>query len=259
MIRRASSSWRRFAIDHFARREYRLAGSVPYVSFTFDDFPRTALTEGGRILSDCGVRGTYFVSFQLLNTESVSGPIASLGDVSAVLEAGHELGCHTFGHVDGSVVSAAEFERSIEANRTALADSQLDTCFQSFAYPLNGPAVATKRVAGSRFSVCRGGGQTFNHGVIDLSLLRAYFLDGRTRGRMDEIAELLDRNARANGWLVFATHDVADRPSPYGWDRSAFAELVRRAVGSGARVLPLSHVCADVGIPSRGGPAVSAS
>ena len=31
------------------------------VSFTFDDFPRTALEIGGRILEDAGVRGTYTV------------------------------------------------------------------------------------------------------------------------------------------------------------------------------------------------------
>lgn len=259
MIRRASSSWRRFAIDHFARREHRLAGSVPYVSFTFDDFPRTALTEGGRILSDYGVRGTYFVSLQLLNTDSVSGPIASLGDLSALLDAGHELGCHTFGHVDGSVVSAAEFERSIEANRRELASSQLDTHFDSFAYPLNGPDVDAKRIAGRRFSACRGGGQTLNHGTIDLNLLRSYFLDARTNGRMAEIQALIDRNAGANGWLIFATHDVTDHPSPYGWDPSAFAEVVRRAVASGARVLPVSRVCTEVGIPSRVDSAVSAS
>jgi peptidoglycan/xylan/chitin deacetylase (PgdA/CDA1 family) len=247
-FRRVSGGWRRFAIERFARRDFRLPGNVPYVSFTFDDFPLTALTEGGRRLAAHGARGTYFVSFQLLDRDSVSGRIASVRDLRTLLGEGHELGCHTFGHLDGSVVTAAEFEQSIERNRSALADSGLDTRFDVFAYPLNGPAVGTKRAAGRRFAGCRAGGQTFNHGVVDRSLLKAYFLDGRTRGRMTEIADLIARNAAANGWLIFATHDVSAQPSEYGCDAAEFEAIVRLSVESGARVLPMTRVCAELGI-----------
>jgi peptidoglycan/xylan/chitin deacetylase (PgdA/CDA1 family) len=248
LIRRASNGWRRFAIEHFARRNFRLSANVPYVSFTFDDFPRTALTEGGRILREHGVRGTYFVSFQLLDTDTVSGRVASLPDLESVLHDGHELGCHTFNHVDGSVVSAAEFERSIEANRFALATSGLDAHFETFAYPLNGPAVPTKKVAGARFTGCRGGGQTFNHDVVDLSLLKAYFLDGRSRDRLSEIRELIERNAAARGWLIFATHDVCTGPSDYGYTPDDFSRIVDLSQRSGARVLTMSQVCQQLGV-----------
>src|SRR5262249_26523839 len=158
----------------------------------------------------------YFVSFQLLNTASVSGQIASLPDLEALLNDGHELGCHTFAHLDGSVVSAAEFERSIDENRTALVESGLKDRLDVFAHPLNGAAVSTKKIPAARFGGCRGGGQTFNDGVIDLNLLNAYFLDGRSRGPIDEIADLIERNAASKGWLIFATHDVTARPSAYG-------------------------------------------
>ena len=247
-FQRVSGGWRRFAIERFARREFPLPGNAPYVSFTFDDFPVTALTEGGRQLVAHGARGTYFVSFELLDRDSASGRIASVGDLQTLLREGHELGCHTFSHLDGSVVTAAEFERSIERNRSALADSGLDARFDVFAYPLNGPAVGTKRAAGRRFAGCRAGGQTFNHGVVDLSLLKAYFLDGRTRGRMTEIADLIAQNAAAKGWLIFATHDVSARPSEYGCDAAEFEAIVRLSVESGARVLPMTRVCAELGI-----------
>jgi hypothetical protein len=246
MIRRAANRLRRFAIEHFARREARLPGDVPYISFTFDDFPRTALNEGGPILMDGGVRGTYFVSFQLLDTETVSGRVASLDDLKSLINDGHELGCHTFNHVDGSIVSADEFERSIEANRSALARSGLPTQFETFAYPLNGPTVFTKRVAGARFSGCRGGGQTFNHDVVDLSLLKAYFLDSKSRGRMTEVEGLIRRNAAAKGWLIFATHDVCPSPSDWGCEPRVFEGIVKCALDSGARVLPMTHVCREL-------------
>jgi len=257
MIRRAANRWRRFSVEHFARRDFRLPGDVAYVSFTFDDFPRTALTEGGRILRDHGVRGTYFVSFQLLDTDSVSGRIVSLDDLHRTLRDGHELGCHTFSHVDGSVVAADEFARSIDANRAALASSPLETHFDTFAYPLNGPAVPTKKVAGGRFIGCRGGGQTFNADVIDLSLLKAYFLDARSRPRMAEVTQLIARNADNKGWLIFASHDVRTTPSDYGWNPTDFAHIVNLSLRSGAHVLPMKDVCAALGLARRGVAAAS--
>lgn len=239
---------RKFIVERLVRRNFRLACGVAYVSFTFDDYPRTALTEGGRILVEHGVRGTYFVSLGLLGTESVSGPIAGWTDLAATVEQGHELGCHTFDHVDGSTVSAAEFARSIETNRIALEHSVLGTQFRSFAYPLNGPALSTKKVAGRRFVACRGGGQRFNRGVIDLNLLQAYFLDSRSRSRGDEVSALIAANAESRGWLIFATHDVSDTPSRYGCDTASFEKTVRLAVASGARVLPVAQVCRELGL-----------
>jgi peptidoglycan/xylan/chitin deacetylase (PgdA/CDA1 family) len=252
MITRAANRWRRFATEHFARREFRLPGDVPYVSFTFDDFPRTALTEGGRILTDRRIRGTYFVSFNLLETNSVSGPVASLRDLHSLLDDGHELGCHTFDHADGSVVSAIQFKRSIDANQSALINSGLTVRFETFAYPLNGPAWLTKKVAGSCFTGCRGGGQTFNEQVADLSLLKAYFLDRRSHDRMDEIRDLIERNAAARGWLIFATHDVGSQPSVYGCAADRFASIVDMSVRSGAQVLPMRDVYGRLGITCAG-------
>jgi peptidoglycan/xylan/chitin deacetylase (PgdA/CDA1 family) len=248
MVERISNAWRRRAIQRFARRDFRLPGNAAYVSFTFDDFPRSALTQGGRILRDHDARGTYFLSFELLDTDSVSGRIASYADLEALLIEGHELGCHTFGHLDGSQVPAVEFERSIAANRTALATSALDAQFHVFAYPLNGPAVSTKKIAGHNFLACRGGGQTFNRDVIDLNLLKAYFVDQRTWGSLDEISRLIDENASAGGWLIFATHDVVDAPSAYGCTPAYFEQIVRLARSSGAKLLPMTNVCRELGV-----------
>jgi peptidoglycan/xylan/chitin deacetylase (PgdA/CDA1 family) len=248
VIRRLANKWRRFSTEHFVRREVRLNGDVPYVSFTFDDFPRTALTTGGRILVQHGVRGTYFVSFGLLDSEGVSGQIASVADVHAAVQDGHDLGCHTFDHLDGSEVPADVFERSIKKNRSALATSAIDTPFQVFAYPLNGPALGTKRVAGSYFASSRGGGQTFNRDVVDVNLLKAYFIDERSRDNLEEVAGLLESNAAAKGWLIFATHDVADQPSPYGCAPDYFDKVVRLSICSGANVLPITQVCREIGV-----------
>ena len=248
VIRRLSAKWRRFSIESFGRRDFTLSTDVPYVSFTFDDFPRTALTEGGTILRGHGVTGTYFVSLQLLGKPSPSGPIATPDDVKALLADGHELGCHTYEHLDGCHSSVDEFERSIRQNRVALADVAPGATFPVFAYPLNGPVLSIKRAVGKHFVGCRGGGQTFNSGVTDLNLLKAYFLDWRNRGNADVVREVVERNAAERGWLIFATHDVAPEPSRYGCYPDFFENAVRLSISSGARVVPMMEACAALGI-----------
>ena len=249
--RRVWNKWRRFSIGRYARRDFRLTSDVPYVSFTFDDFPRTALVEGGRILTEQGASGTYFVSFQLLGRPSVSGPIASHVDLQTLVQGGHELGCHTFEHLDGRRSTADAFERSLEANRRALADAVPGATFSTFAYPLDGPVLSIKKAVAKHFDGCRFGGQSFNTGVVDLNLLKAYFLDERNRGDLAAVRQVVEQNALARGWLIFATHDVAPSPSQYGCDPAYFEEVVRLAVQSGARVLPMSRVLQELHVASR--------
>ena len=246
---RLSGKWRRFSVDRFGRRTFTLRTDVPYVSFTFDDFPRTALTEGGRILARHGARGTYFVSMRLLGQLSVSGPIASSEDLKALLAEGHELGCHTFDHLDGKHEGVAAFERSIQRNREALAAVAPGAELSVFAYPLDGPVLTVKRAVGRHFVGCRGAGQAFNAGTIDLNLLKAYFLDWRNQDSLGEVRAIIERNAAERGWLILATHDVAAAPSKYGYTPDAFDEVVGMAVRSGARVVPMTRACEGLGIP----------
>jgi peptidoglycan/xylan/chitin deacetylase (PgdA/CDA1 family) len=195
-----------------------------------------------------GVRGTFFVSMQLLGKPSPSGPIATADDVKALLADGHQLGCHTYEHLDGCNSSVDAFERSIRQNRAALGDIVPDTDLPVFAYPLNGPVLNIKRAVGKHFVGCRGGGQTFNSGVIDLNLLKAFFLDWRNRGDLEAVRDVVKRNAAECGWLIFATHDVADEPSRYGCQPDFFEEAIRLSLASGARVVPMMEACEAVGI-----------
>jgi peptidoglycan/xylan/chitin deacetylase (PgdA/CDA1 family) len=42
-------------------RPARLAGLRPVGSITFDDFPKSAWTQGGAVLAKHGMRGTYYI------------------------------------------------------------------------------------------------------------------------------------------------------------------------------------------------------
>ncbi len=220
------------------RRPIAIRTERPLVSFTFDDFPRTALLSGGAILKRYGASGTFYTALGLLGEDSVSGQLFILDDLKRALDDGHELGCHTFSHLDSWHTDPTVFEESIVRNRIALNEIAPKIQFKSFSYPLSTPHPMVKRAASRHFLCCRGGGQKINAGTADLNQLSAFFLE-KAKGDLQSIKELIDRNKRERGWVIFATHDVSSNPSPYGCTPEFFENVVRYAQESGAQIVPV--------------------
>lgn len=246
MLNRIAGKCRRIVSNRFCRRMVAIKSTTPFISFSFDDAPRTAFSLGGDILKANGARATFFVSLGLLDSESPSGTIASKDELCNAVKEGHELGCHTFDHRDPWKTPTKVFEQSVFKNRQALAKVLPNTLFSTFAYPLCGPIPATKRQVGKLFNCCRGGGQTFNVGTADFNLLKAFFLDFRNRDNIDIVRRLIDWNSDCQGWLIFATHDVTDSPSPYGCTKEFFEKIVAYSVRSGACLLPVGKACQEL-------------
>jgi len=220
-------------------RPLAIAGGQPFISFTFDDFPRSALHTGGAILERFGLRGTYYASLGLMGKTAPTGDLFTPADATAVVRRGHELGCHTFDHRHSWDTDTRVFTRSLLENSSALETLVPGARFNTFSYPISPPRPLTKRAVGARFACARGGGQTFNAGTADLNYLRAYFLE-KTRHDPAAIKDVIDQNRRARGWLIFATHDVADVHTPYGCTPALFEEIVVCSLKSGARVVPVT-------------------
>lgn len=244
LIRRAIGKGRRELATRFQRRELLIDGDRPVVSFTFDDAPCSAFELGGDILRAHGVRATYYVSLGLLGRPGEVGAIGGRGHLVRAVETGHELGCHTFDHLDAWHASARQFIASVDANREALRQLLPGYAFRSFAYPKSGAKLSVKAALEERFDCCRGGGQTFNAGATDLNLLRACFLDRRAGVDRRSVHALIEANAERCGWLIFAAHDISNRESSFTCTTGFFETVVRRAVNSGARVLPVAAACA---------------
>jgi len=222
----------------FFRRDFTIETEWPLISFTFDDFPRSALLVGGLILKRFDLSGTYYVSLGLLGTEAPTGQIATADDVRSAHELGHELGCHTFPHCDPWRTTPEQYEAAVIENRVALSRVIPGATFQSFAYPIGDPAPLAKARVARHFLCCRGGGQTINAGKADLNRLSAYFLE-KSRDKIQAVKDVIDQNRERRGWLIFATHDVSESPTPYGCTPAFFEEVVQYAVCSGARIMPV--------------------
>lgn len=227
------------------RRLGTMTNTRPLVSFTFDDVPKSSCTLGREILEGFGFRATYYLSLSLMDSEYSIGPAFSRIDLGQIVASGHEIGSHTFGHLDAWSTPAGVFEASLQENQRALDAACPGRVFKTFSYPLSTPHPRIKKVAGDHFLCCRGGGQTFNLRTVDLNLLKSYFIDGRNRDDLDGLKKIVDTNCEKRGWLIFSTHDIDGHPSPYGCSPRIFEDLVRHADRSGAGVMPVSEVCSS--------------
>jgi peptidoglycan/xylan/chitin deacetylase (PgdA/CDA1 family) len=210
----------------------------PLISFTFDDFPSSALSIGGSILKSHGASGTYYASLGLLGRVTETGVMFREKDLHCLIEQGHELGCHTYGHCHAWNTPWAVFEESIRKNLNALQRLFPGASLPTLSYPISVPRAGNKEAASKHFACCRSGGQTFNVGETDLNCLSAYFVE-QGRDHPEQIFRMIEQTCRRGGWLIFATHDVAERPTPWGCTPELFEEVVRSSISSGACILPV--------------------
>jgi peptidoglycan/xylan/chitin deacetylase (PgdA/CDA1 family) len=252
-LNRFRHRYRRELSQNFARWSSTFEISRPIISFTFDDFPRNAATTGRKILGQFDVLATYYLSFGLAGSSAPTGQIFERAEVEALVAGGHELGCHTFDHCHAWDTDARTFAASLDRNKSELQKTFPGLAFQTMSYPISCPNPGVKRVAMKRFAACRGGDQTFNSKSIDRNDLKAFFLE-KVRSDLNKVRSVIAQNEEANGWLIFATHDVSESPTPYGCTPRFFEEVVAAAANSRAVILPvhqaLQRVLAGSAVPN---------
>jgi peptidoglycan/xylan/chitin deacetylase (PgdA/CDA1 family) len=240
---RINGKYRRTLATNFCRRVVLIKSPVPIVSFSFDDAPKTAFKMGGAILNSIGAKATYYLSLGLLGQKTEVGKIATPDDLALAVDEGHELGCHSYDHLDAWHTTKQHYMESVISNRKALFSILPNEKFESFAYPKSGPTLSVKYELQNYFLCCRGGGQVANIGHFDLNLVKSYFIDRRLNLDFDTIKQSIDNNTQNNGWLIFSTHDVSDEPSIYGCNSNLLQRVVEYSAQSGALLLPVSKAC----------------
>lgn len=213
----------------------------PMISFTFDDFPISAAEHGAECLSRFDLKGTFYACSGLAGQRNITGELYTEKHLSALVDAGHEIGAHTHTHLDCATNPLKTTIADIDQNMTWL--NSLNVAPTSFAYPYGETTVPLKQRLDPMFSTARGILPGINRKGSDLTQLRSMELtpDAWTHRRAAEAIEAVNRNG---GWLVFFTHDVRNDPSPFGVQPSVLETLARQARDSGAAVLPVFEAAA---------------
>ena len=227
------------------RRPAKVALARPMVSFSFDDAPATACEAGARVLEARGLRGTYYFAAGLAGRDGPMGRYAT-GEVARRLhEAGHEIGCHTYSHLDCGQSSRATTLADVDRNAESLAAWGAGEPV-SFAYPYGDVAAPAKTALSGRFKTLRA----LHHGLIadgaDLNQAPAVGIEGEDG---EAVAQTWMYKAKARkALLILYTHDVADEPSQWGCTTTALERLVDHALAEGFEVVTVAEGARRLGL-----------
>jgi peptidoglycan/xylan/chitin deacetylase (PgdA/CDA1 family) len=229
----------------FCSRLVPLGNRGPIVTFSFDDFPRTALTNGASIIERYGGRATYYVAMGLLGKENDVGRQFCGADLENLIERGHELASHTFSHLSAQRTALGKFRRDVDHGEHAIRESIAVGPSNNFAYPYGEVTLRAKSQLGPCMRSCRGTCSGFNGPQVDLNLLRSNSLYGDIE-KADAARQLILENENRRSWLIFYSHDVADKPSRFGCTPALLESVVSFAAERGTRVMTVAEVVTEL-------------
>lgn len=210
----ALSRGTKLAYERIFARRIAINLKRPIYTFTFDDVPASAMTNGVPILESVGVLATFYVAGKF-GEKGEGDRFLCLDAVAQLHQSGHHIGCHTYTHYRLSDGSAREMCWDALQNRLVLGETLGGAPIEHFSYPFGRLTLSTKRLLNREYKTLRGNRTGINHGVVDLTFLRSTKLYSKTLDRK-HIREIISNNANLSGWLIFYTHGVDAEPTP--WD-----------------------------------------
>ena len=245
ILRSQLGKMRRGLLCALYRRTISLSDRGPIVSFTFDDFPRSACSVGAPILERFGARGTYYAAAGLANTSTDLGDLFAEDDIHSLMDRGHEIASHTFHHSSCRSIPLSDFQADVREGMKAI-ELLTGSNSKNFAYPYGHVTLATKKVLAAGLRSARSIIPGINEPDVDLNLLRANSLYGGIEASQ-WVQALILQNVRQKGWLIFYTHDVRPKPSQYGCTPELFEFAVSQAAGSRCQISTVSEVLSQIG------------
>lgn len=235
-------------VPRLQRKSRALRNGRPIISFTFDDFPSSAIRVGGPLLQRHDVRATFYVAMGLMRPPADDGEASfTADDLREVAAQGHEIACHTYSHLDCAVTSPDSLQRDLDRNAAAVAEVLPGYRMTNFAYPYGNVDFASKRLLGERFDTARGIRTGINAGDADMALTTAHQLyEGEAN--FVRALDLIRKNERRQGWLIFFTHDVQPDPSPFGTRPEELERVLAAARASDSDILTVRDAVAASGV-----------
>ncbi|WP_421786389.1 polysaccharide deacetylase family protein [Hyphobacterium sp.] len=235
-----AGKWRRLSARLFERDPLRINASRLTVSFTFDDFPKSAVEHGAAELESRNWRGTWYAATGMAGSENHHGRLFDAADIQRLAAAGHEIACHTHSHIDMAAAEPGTVMADIKANHAALADMGHRHNLPAFAYPFGESTPRMKRALSARYETLRGVQPGINRTGDDRHLLKAVGIDGGDAG-IDRALAFIDDGMRKPGWLIFYAHDIRENPTDWGCTPEQFREICDAVADSGADVIPVTE------------------
>lgn len=203
------------------------------ISFSFDDCPKSAITNGLPLVEAEGWRSTIFVATALCETTNHLGLHMSEADIIDVHSRNHEIADHTFSHLSANDANVKDFVADVERNQQALTKLGLPRS-RHFAYPYGHVSPALKRALSNKFQTLRGVVSSENP-VQDGNLLNAMRV--YSNDSIDLALSQIKEAKNTPQWLHLFTHDIRDTPSEFGCTIEDFKTIIAAVKDSALRVM----------------------
>lgn len=243
ILKRFVSACRRTFFEQVANRRAPIRLSPSVISLCFDDVPKSAVTNGLPILTQEGVRASFYVALEYQDdspqhASGDGGPSDFIAgeEVRLLHRAGHHIGCHTLSHFDISSGSAEALVLDCNKSRVELSRLLDGEPIEHFAYPRGAVTVAAKEALGKDYKTLRGVYGGINSGSIDLTMLRANRIYSDTLD-LEALADLVRQNEERSGWLILYTHGVQENPDAWSTSPGDLLKVVRLCKASSCRIL----------------------
>lgn len=203
------------------------------ISFSFDDCPKSAITNGLPLIEAEGWRATIYVAAGLCETTNHLGLHMSEADIVDVHNRDHEIADHTFSHLSFNDVSLKVYLNDIKRNQITFEKLGLPKS-RHFAYPYGHVSPALKKALRKRFCTLRGVVTASSSGQ-DANLLNATRI--YSNDSIELALEQIDDAKKTPKWLHLFTHDVRDNPSDFGCTPTDLQKIITAVRQSALRVM----------------------
>jgi peptidoglycan/xylan/chitin deacetylase (PgdA/CDA1 family) len=210
----------------------------PLISFSFDDCPQSVMLNALPAMEKRGWRSTIYAAMGLCETTNHLGLHMSEAEIVAAYQSGHEIGNHTFSHLDANAVTTEDFLKDIARTTETFSALGLPKA-ASFAYPYGEVTTPVKKALSGQYKLLRGIHDIGKSEHIDLNQAASQRLySGHSLRNCLDIISGLEKTPK---WVTFFTHDVRDNPSEFGCTPAEFEQVLETAQSVNAVVLPITE------------------
>lgn len=173
-------------------------GSIPMVSFVFDDGNDTDYLVGKEIFAAQGVVASSAVTTDFINTADHM----TSAQVIALQDAGWEIMGHTVTHPNLKSLSPVGIEAEISRSKADL--QRLGLTINNLVYPYNKNDETVRQITARHYRSGRGGTNAFNATDLDPFHIKSFSM----KHDVAAMKALIDVAHAERKWLVFYQHEI---------------------------------------------------
>lgn len=226
-------------LENIYTRKLIIKNDNAIFSFTFDDVPISAFTNGATILENANATGTFYVALGMGANDGTRRYFNET-EILPLHHRGHDIGCHTFSHLNLRQSKTKDVVLDCEKNVNGLLEILDIESIDNFAYPFGMVSPLGKKNLKSKYKTLRTTDYGLNVGLTDLTHLRAVNLYADSFDRY-KIEKLITEAVKTKAWVIFYTHDIRDNPSKWGTKPNDLKWVVELCLASGGEILNIKE------------------